>query len=287
MMYAIAPILALAGAAAASYQDVKTKEISNALTLPLIAVGLLFYAMRTYEEKNAVLVIPLAATYTIIWMLWRAGMWGGGDAKLVMGICALVPPYHGMMFIPLFFIMMAAVAMVHYVVFGLMEEMRRGRARQFVLALALMAAASSIAYLVADMVFPPLSPVALLAAFFVSADLMSSHLSCIKTVPVSEELLGEPLAETIGLRNGRVIRREREMSLIRRMLKRRNEHMDEVLVAPSHLGLSKEDVTLLKKCCGEVKVMVTYPMAPLILVALALSLAAEWAGLGDMAVWHL
>lgn len=287
MIYALAPLVALAGSAVASYQDIKTREISNVLTLSLIATGLLFYGMRVWEEGNAILWVPLAATFAIIWLMWRAGMWGGGDAKLVMGICALASSFHGVFFIPLFFIMIAAVALVHYFIFGLIEEMKRGKGKRFVLAVALIAGVSSVSYLITDMLFPPLSLFVSLTAFFISADIMSSRLPCKKRVPVSEQLVGEPLAETIGLRDNRVVRIEREMSLIKRLLKREREDMDEVLVAPSHLGISDRDVAMLKKCCREVTVVVTYPMAPLIFVALTLTLAAEMAGFSDIPVFHV
>ncbi|KAA0013370.1 MAG: hypothetical protein FE041_02965 [Thermoplasmata archaeon] len=81
------------------------------------------------------------------------------------------------------------------------------------------------------------------------------------------------------MKNGKIARIEKEPSIILGMLKRK-EKVGEVIVSPHYLGLSKEDIEKLKKYCKEVKIFITYPMAPLILVSLLISIALEMVGFG-------
>jgi len=89
---------------------------------------------------------------------------------------------------------------------------------------------------------------------------------------LSEKLIGEPLAETVYLKNGKVMRKEREVSFIMAAIKR-NKIDGEIIVKPSYIGLTKEEIEKLRKYCNEIAVFVTYPMAPIIFLALLVSLA--------------
>ncbi|OYT58697.1 hypothetical protein B6U81_07480 [Thermoplasmatales archaeon ex4484_30] len=160
-----------------------------------------------------------------------------------------------------------------------MEEIRRKEVIKFSIMVLCMLSSALFAYFISLHFFPSASIFAMLFAFFIVGDIASSFLPCKKTVPLSDSIVGEPLAETIGMKNGKIVRIEKEPSIILGMLKRK-EKVGEVIVSPHYLGLSKEDIEKLKKYCKEVKIFITYPMAPLILVSLLISIALEMVGFG-------
>jgi|Deesub1362A_J573_1020465.scaffolds.fasta_scaffold03286_5 Flp pilus assembly protein protease CpaA len=261
--------LALAGTFIASYIDIKTKEIPNILTFSMIFVGLILFFAKYYREW--LFFIPLAASYFFIWILWRLGLWGGGDAKLVMGIISLISPFYGIDFIPVFFIVIGAVATIHYCIFGLVNEMREGKAIKFVTVIASMFVISFITYFVASLFLRSFAILLAVIAFFIAGDISSSFLPCKKIVPLSEKIIGEPLAEIIYIKNGKVIRKEKNASMIMNLIKRQKME-GRILAKPNYYGLTIEEIDKLKNYCDKIVVFTTYPMAPIIFVALLLTL---------------
>ena len=278
MMQIISFSVAIAGSIIASYTDVKSKTIPNTLTFPMIGLGLFFSSFKIYFGKNLLLLAILIISYFIVYIIWRAGLWGGGDAKLVLAIMLLISPFSNM-FVSYFFISIALVLLIHFFIFGLMEEIRRKEVIKFSIMVLCMLSSALFAYFISLHFFPSASIFAMLFASFIVGDIASSFLPCKKTVPLSDSIVGEPLAETIGMKNGKIVRIEKEPSIILGMLKRK-EKVGEVIVSPHYLGLSKEDIEKLKKYCKEVKIFITYPMAPLILVSLLISIALEMVGFG-------
>ncbi len=86
-------IIILAGLIIGSLTDIKTREIPDALNFSLIGIGLLsglllsIFHSSSYYLANSFLGFLAGAIIGLL--LFYTGQWGGGDAKMVMGIGAL------------------------------------------------------------------------------------------------------------------------------------------------------------------------------------------------------
>jgi len=259
MMWLAGVFVAVAGTIAASYVDIKTKEIPNGITLGMIAAGLALCTVRIYYGLPWLVLLPLAFAIFFIWLMWRAGLFGGGDAKLMMGIVSLVPVFSdGTSFIPTFFVMVAVVSSIHYFVFGIVEGARRRDYKSAVFVL-IPAVVSTVVYLVADFYFR-FSSILAVFSFAVVADLMSPFMSCRRKVAVSGNIEGEMLAETVGLKEGKVVREMEIPSMLMKIFSP-HEDMDEIIASPNYLGISKEEIKNLGNFCTHVYIFPSYPMA--------------------------
>lgn len=80
-------VVTLVGCAVAVVTDLRSGKIYNNLTLPMIALGLVMNASLGEWQVGVVgLLVSTAVHYT----LWALGIQRGGDAKLLMGIGALM-----------------------------------------------------------------------------------------------------------------------------------------------------------------------------------------------------
>ncbi len=110
-------VLAGTSAAAAAVVDHRTMRIPNRLTFPLIGAGLALMAARGYPLQPAALTC--VASYAYVYGLWKCRMWGGGDAKLVLGLFLLVSPsYPPLYFIAAYSLCLAAVLLLKHGVYG-------------------------------------------------------------------------------------------------------------------------------------------------------------------------
>ncbi len=83
----------------ASYTDLKKRIVSNKLTYTLIFGGLILQLINSYIT-NSIQPILLSltcviGTFTVSYLLWKIGVWSGGDVKLFTGIAALNPINYG------------------------------------------------------------------------------------------------------------------------------------------------------------------------------------------------
>jgi len=273
MLWYIGAAVALAGTILATVVDLRTRMIPNVLTLGMMAVGGVLVAVRVMQGGPWLLILPTVAVAVLVaWLLWRAGLYGGGDAKLVMAITLLLPLYRdGTSFLPTFFLMLAVAAFIQFYVYGLLSLLRKHRALHALLFAVLPIGIALAALYAARLVVPWPRYVALLS-LAVTADLVSPMLSCRRWMPVDDALEGRLLAETIGTRDGDIVREPVPASMLRRMLHRHPE-MDEVVAAPHHHGVQPADIDRLRGMVERVAVFPAFPFAPVILAALALSLA--------------
>ena len=79
----------------ASISDLKSRIVSNKLNYSMLALGLLLHAVQAVVESNLqILYFTLAAvvlTFLGSFLLWKLGVWAGGDVKLFTALTALVP----------------------------------------------------------------------------------------------------------------------------------------------------------------------------------------------------
>lgn len=77
--------------------DIKTKEIPDWLSFSLISIALfanLLYSL-IFNEWNYIIFSLIGLVTALIFgsLMYYSRQWGGGDTKLLVGLCALIPMY--------------------------------------------------------------------------------------------------------------------------------------------------------------------------------------------------
>ncbi len=94
-IFYIAIIISLAGLIVATYTDLKERIVPNKLNYGLAIIGLILFGIQSIMQSN-----PLPFIYSFLgmcigfffgWIMWKAGIFAGGDVKLFMGLGALNP----------------------------------------------------------------------------------------------------------------------------------------------------------------------------------------------------
>jgi prepilin peptidase CpaA len=80
-------VVAALGLAVACYTDIRWWKIPNELNLVLVGMGAL---VNLLDGRLMVAIIGLAAAFAIHFPLWVLGVQKGGDAKLMIGLGAIV-----------------------------------------------------------------------------------------------------------------------------------------------------------------------------------------------------
>jgi Flp pilus assembly protein protease CpaA len=87
-------IISLALLALGTYTDIKTREVPDWLNYSAIFVGfgLRILYSAAYWDYHYILegVLGFAVFFAIAYFMFYAGQWGGGDAKMIMGLGALL-----------------------------------------------------------------------------------------------------------------------------------------------------------------------------------------------------
>ncbi len=86
-------VLAIFGALAASYTDIKKGIIQNKLTLPLFMIGLVGNLAVHGREIAMELSLSVGLIFSAGYIFWRIGGWSAGDAKEFLFLAALLPRY--------------------------------------------------------------------------------------------------------------------------------------------------------------------------------------------------
>jgi len=88
-------LLALSGAAAATYTDLKQGIIPNRLTGALFVTGVAGHLLLEGRGAFLPLLRSVLLVFAIGYLLWWLGAWSAGDAKELLFLAALLPDYPG------------------------------------------------------------------------------------------------------------------------------------------------------------------------------------------------
>lgn len=95
MFFAISMIVSLLGIGIATYTDLKERIVPNKLNFGLAGIGLFIYAVQSVMVGSPLPFIysfwGMILGFLFAWVLWKVGVFAGGDVKLFMGLGALNP----------------------------------------------------------------------------------------------------------------------------------------------------------------------------------------------------
>ncbi len=90
-------LLAIAGVCVACYTDLRSGIVPNRLSFPLFAAGIAGNLVAAAASSDLTLlrdlVVGVAATFALGYLLWLGGVLAGGDVKVFLFISALLPRY--------------------------------------------------------------------------------------------------------------------------------------------------------------------------------------------------
>ena len=85
----------LIGLSVATFTDIKNRIVSDKLTLSLAVLGLFLKALESFTAQSLEpLLYSIAAAaiaFAFAYLLWRLGVWAGGDVKLITALAFLNP----------------------------------------------------------------------------------------------------------------------------------------------------------------------------------------------------
>lgn len=92
-------LISLIGLIIASYTDIKQRIVKNKLSYSLVGIGLAGHLVWAVIESNPIIFVYSAVSaafgFSFAYLLWKMGVWAGGDVKLFAALAALNPinPY--------------------------------------------------------------------------------------------------------------------------------------------------------------------------------------------------
>jgi len=79
----------------ASFTDLKSRIVSNKLNYSMLFIGLALHALQVFLQQDLQIlsftVFAVVATFLASLLLWKLGVWAGGDVKLFTALAALNP----------------------------------------------------------------------------------------------------------------------------------------------------------------------------------------------------
>jgi archaeal preflagellin peptidase FlaK len=95
MFFYVAIIISIIGLVIATYTDLKERMVRNKLNFSLAGIGLTIYAIQSIFELTPYpflfSLFGLFFGFFFGWILWKGGVFAGGDVKLFMALGALNP----------------------------------------------------------------------------------------------------------------------------------------------------------------------------------------------------
>ncbi|MFH1649908.1 MAG: A24 family peptidase [Candidatus Woesearchaeota archaeon] len=277
MIQALAHGALLLGLVAATYQDMKTREVPDWLNYSLIAGGLAAAVMLSIAESSwlplLISLIGLAVAIAIGYAMYYAGQWGGGDAKLFMGMgtvmgIAISGPIqtHVMLGFGVWWIITGSVYGLVWSVYlatknkkefkkTYMESMRTPKVKRERRVIQIITAILLVITILVPFEIRILTISMALLVFGLYYLFAFVHTveatSMLKTVPVKKLTEGDWLVEPVLLKK-------------------------KVLVKPSRTGLTLEELSILQKKAGNQKARIRQgiPFVPVFLIAYILIMLA-------------
>ena len=94
-IFYIAVIISVAGLIIATYTDLKQRIVPNKLNYGLAILGLVLFGAQSLIDWTfwpiILSIFGLCFGFLFGWVMWKAGVFAGGDVKLFMGLGALNP----------------------------------------------------------------------------------------------------------------------------------------------------------------------------------------------------
>jgi preflagellin peptidase FlaK len=95
MIFYITIIISIIGLIIATYTDLKSRIVKNKLNFSLAIIGLIIYGIQSILHLDITpflySLFGLFFGFFFGWLLWKAGVFAGGDVKLFMALGALNP----------------------------------------------------------------------------------------------------------------------------------------------------------------------------------------------------
>lgn len=95
MFYLVAFSISIIGLIIATYTDFKERIISNKLNYTMLFLGFILQGVMSYYYNNyGILITAVVVTLLTFfgsYLLWKVGVWAGGDVKLMTALAALNP----------------------------------------------------------------------------------------------------------------------------------------------------------------------------------------------------
>ncbi|MCL5009939.1 MAG: A24 family peptidase [Candidatus Parvarchaeota archaeon] len=229
-------VLVIALMGAASYTDIRTREVPDFISYILIAGGFfmsIIISIDTYSISNLEFM-PLAVLvlFGFAYLMYVLGQWGGGDVKLMLGLSMVftsVNLYSNFSFIALFINMMifgGLYGIVGTVVYGLIKIKRLIKfVKLYDIALVAVGVAAIIGVL---LLVPP--PFSFLFAFSVFLLVSMRYIYVVANnlmfidVHVNKLTEGDWLADDVKDESGKVVVKHKPTGLEKEDIKKLKEH---------------------------------------------------------------
>jgi Flp pilus assembly protein protease CpaA len=250
----------------ASFNDLKTREVPDYLSYSLLVIAIILRLLWFISERNINIIIWAPIAFSVLflfsYLMYRAGQWGGGDVKVMMGLSVLLAWFPWESTFPFFvdfflnsLIVGAFYGLIAVCVIGLLNwgKLKKQLLTVDYIILPAIAIAVAIIFNVLPLVF------AMLASLLVVAVGMFRYFKIIeanflhKDIDVEELTEGDWLLHDVKL-SGKNVVKKREVGLLTQDLKK--------------LRLLKKN-GLLKK----VSIKVGIPFVPAFLMSLVITLA--------------
>ena len=134
MLFLTIAVITLLVLLIASYTDIKTREVPDWISYSLIFLALGIRAIFSVESGWNVLlsgVLGFAVCFAIAYLFYYTSQWGGGDAKLLMGMGAMIGiayPFSTDSFnLLLFFLALLFIGAAYGLLWMLMLAVRKGK----------------------------------------------------------------------------------------------------------------------------------------------------------------
>jgi Flp pilus assembly protein protease CpaA len=120
-MFPLIPlIVAFAGSIYAAIWDLRTTEIPDEIPHAMIIFALLYYGIQSVIESNPWIflnsVIAGGAIFILGFIMYYAGQWGGGDAKVLAAIIFLLPVSNTVLPFPITYLLNVFVVGAGYMI---------------------------------------------------------------------------------------------------------------------------------------------------------------------------